>query len=196
MAKKKPATKKHILTNSTHIMLKKSLGLYAALVFVLFVLLSISGFTVVQYGTSRINNQRLHRIEAIYGSLDLGTSYRGVHSNVFGDKRIYSWDKGRSASSSIEYTHNDTPANTRADLGKKIIAAGFVRVGGAYEGSPEPQDHYKNSSGEYIRVATASKYVQDAMTYGPLSKDDPLVNHKDESPTYVTIKVNLDDNNE
>ena len=196
MVKKRNPTKKHISTNSTHILLKKSLGLYAILVFILFILLSISTFTIVQYGTSRINSERLHRIQDIYASLKLDASYRGVHSNVFGDKRAYSWDTGRTFSSSIEYAHNDTPANTRADLQKKIESAGFTKVGEAYEGSTTPQDHYRNSAGEYVRVSVSSKYVQDALTYGTLSADNPLINHKDEAPTYVTIKVNLDDNNE
>ena len=195
----KQKTKKaarHISSSSTHILLKKSLGIYAVLVFALFILLSISAFAVHQYATSRADTERLHRIQAVYQSLNLDNSYRAVRSDVFGDKRTYSWDESRSASSSIEYGHNDTPANTRADLAKKIEAAGFKRIGGAYEGSPSPQDYFKNDKGVYARVSTTSRYVQDSLIYGTFTEGDPLINHKDEAPTYVTLKVNLDDNNE
>jgi hypothetical protein len=194
--KKTKKTTKHISSNQTHILLKKSLGLYAILVFVLFILLSISAFTVHQYATARTSAVRLHRIQAIYQNLNLDSSYRPVESNLFGDKRVYSWDKSRSASSSIEYGHNDTSANTRTDLAKKIEAAGFTKIGSIYEGSISPQDHYKDGAGEYIRVSVLSKAWKDSMTYGVPTQEELYKLDPSSAPVYVTIKVNLDDNNE
>ena len=202
MAKKKPAPKKlstkhkHISTNTTHILLKKGIVIYAALVFILFILVSVSWFTVHQFISYKTNQDRQSKILAIYDSLGLGDSYRTVKQDVFGDKRVYSWDKNRSYASSMEYGHNDTPQKTAADLKTKIEAAGFTPAGSAYENSVEPQYYYKNAEGNYIRVSVMSKYAQDTIIYGTLNNEDPLANHKDEAPTYVTIKVNLDDNNE
>ncbi len=194
---KKSSTKhKHISTNTTHIMLKKGVVIYAALVFIMFVLVSVSWFTVHQFITYKTNSDRESKIYAIYDSLNLGDTYRTVKQDVFGDKRVYSWDKNRTYASSIEYGHNDTPQNTAADLKSKIEAAGFVPAGSAYEGSVDPQYYYKNSKGNYVRVTVTSKYAQDAVIYGTLNNNDPLANHKNEAPSYVTIKVNLDDNNE
>lgn len=195
MAKKKSSTK-HISTTDTHIMLKKSLFVYAGLVFITFILVSLSWFTIHQLVESRVNNQRKEQILTIYDSLHLGDKYNEVRYNVFGDKRVYVWDDNRTSSSSIEYTRSDTPQNTLADLKQRIEAAGFSPAGSAYVGSPSPQYYYKNDAGNYIRVQVTSKYVQDATMYRLDTAADPLLNHKDEAPTYVTIKVNLDDNNE
>ena len=195
MAKKKSSSK-HISTSNTHIMLKKGIVIYALLVFIMFVLVSVSWFTVHQFFASRTHNNRHAQIVSIYDSLKLDDSYRAVKFDVFGDKRVYSWDNNRTYASSIEYGRNDTPQNTAADLKAKIEAAGFTPAGTAYEGSTNPQYYYLNSKGNYVRVTVTSAYIQNSIVYGTFSNDDPLINHKDEAPTYVTIKVNLDDNNE
>ena len=195
MAKKKSSSK-HISTNTTHIMLKKGIVIYALLVFIMFVLVSVTWFTVHQFIASRAINDRYAQIVNIYDSLKLDGSYRVAKFDVFGDKRVYSWDHSRTYASSVEYGHNDTPQNTAADLKAKIEAAGFTPAGTAYEGSTNPQYYYLNSKGNYIRVTVTSAFVQNSITYGTFSNDDPMINHKDEAPTYVTIKVNLDDNNE
>ena len=195
MAKKKSSSK-HISTNTTHIMLKKGIVIYALLVFIMFVLVSVTWFTVHQFIASRAIADRHAQIVSIYDSLKLDGSYRVAKFDVFGDKRVYSWDHSRTYASSVEYGHNDTPQNTAADLKAKIEAAGFTPAGTAYEGSTHPQYYYLNSKGNYIRVTVTSAFVQNSITYGTFNNDDPMINHKDEAPTYVTIKVNLDDNNE
>ncbi len=195
MIKKKSSTK-HISHTKTHILLKKSLAVYALLVFVLFFTTALAGYAVYSSMITRSDNIRLERIQNVYSNLNLDDSYRIAKSDVFGDKRPYDSGEGRSFSSSTEYGHNDTPANTRAALVKQIEQAGFTRIGGAYDGSISPQDHFKNNDGVYVRLSVTSKYAQDSIVYGGQTTDDPLINHKDEGPTYVTIKVNLDDNNE
>ena len=193
---KKKSQSKHLSHNKTHILVKKSIASYAVLVFVLFFTTALAGHALYDLSVHRSNNDRLERIQNVYSTINLDDSYRTAKSDLFGDKRVYSWDKNRTYSSSTEYGHNDTPTNTRTELIKKIEKAGFVKVGSAYEESTNPQDYFKNSDGTYIRISVTSRYVQNAMTYGDFSDTDPLINHKDEAPSYVTVKVNLDDNNE
>lgn len=177
-------------------MLKKGIVIYALLVFIMFILISVTWFTVHQSIAYRTDNARHQQIVSIYDSLKLGDKYRAIKYDIFGDKRVYSWDNSRTYASSTEYGYNDTPQNTALDLKTKIEAAGFTAAGTAYEDSTSPQYYYRNSKGNYIRVSVTSAYIQNAIAYGTFSNDDPLINHKDEAPTYVTIKVNLDDNNE
>ncbi len=189
-------SKKHIQRTDTHWLIRRSMVSYAVIVFLVFCMLCLSVYLLNRLIVNHENNNRLDKINAVYTSLNLDNSYRLVKSNVFGDKRVYSYDPGRTFSSSVEYAHNDTPANTTADLRKKIEAAGFTYVQTEYEGSTNPVIEFKNSTGNWVRVGVTSKFVQDAIVYGTANESDPLINHKDEAPSYVTVKVNLDDNNE
>ena len=190
---------KHFTKTDTHLMVRRSLIGYSVLVFVLFFLLASTIHLFLQLAENKTNTERLTRIQSIYSSLQLGNDYRPSNIDVFGDKRPYEghpeFATGRSHSSKIEYGHNDTPSNTRADLRKKIETAGFKWIDEVYEQSVAPQDHYKNDDGEYIRVTVQSARVQHNILYG-LTSDEPMAQYKDEAPTYVTTKVNLDDNNE
>lgn len=186
---------KHVSLSPTHIMIKRSILGYAVLVFFLFATVTMSWYLVDRMIASRTSQTRVDRISAIYTSFNLGDSYRAAASNVFGDKRVYDWDKGRTYSSSVEYGHNDTVSNTYSDLKKKIEAAGFKYFQTEYAGSIAQIDEYKSDAGEYVRVRVESSDVRDMTTYGtPTSVDDILDTNA--APSYVTIKVNLDDNNE
>lgn len=190
-------SKKHIQRTDTHWVVRRSLLSYAIIVFITFVLLCLSVFLIDRLIVNKQHNDRYEKIMSIYSSLQLGDQYRQVKSDVFGDKRVYSWDKGRTYSSSIEYGHNDTPANTAADLKKKIEAAGFTYVQTEYEGSTSPIQEFKNDKGNWIRAQVSSKYLQDQIFYGTTTDAaGSAFEHKDDAPTYVTLKVNLDDNNE
>jgi len=198
MVKKKTHSKKHFTRTNTHFMVRRSLLVYALLVFVLFFMLSTSVYLFVKLAEHKANTERLNQINGIYHSLNLDESYRPARSDVFGDKRVYDWDKNRSYSSVVEYAHNDSPANTRIALTKKIEATGFKKVGSAYEGSIAVQDHFKNDKGQYVRLTVTNKIIQDEMIYGPAFTDlgNPARMDTTTAPSYVTIKVNLDDNNE
>lgn len=196
MKKSRKQPQKHVATTPTHIWLKKGLVVYGVVVFVLFVCISLSAYALVNTVKHQENQARLNRINAIYTSLSLGDSYRVNKVHIFGDKRVYEWDKGRTYSSSIEYGHNATMNETFADIEKKAKAVGFEPAGRAYEGSTVEQHHYKNSNGEYIRVTVSNRVVQDSMIYGTEYQKDDDVTNRDTAPVYVTIKVNLDDNNE
>lgn len=144
----------------------------------------------------RENSVRRHRIEAIYQSLELGDDYRIAKSDIFGDKRVYSWDKSRSFSSSVEYGRNANVSETFDDLKTHIEAAGFKQIEGPNYGAAARQDHYRNDQGEYIRVSVWSKAFSDAIVYGSSMPEPHSPKQTEIGPAYVTIKVNLDDNNE
>ena len=186
---------KHVSLSPTHVMIKRSIVSYAVLVFLLFATIAFSWYLIDRMVTSKVNQVRYDHISAIYTSLNLGDSYRVVNSNVFGDKRVYEWDKGRSFSSKIEYGHNDTVTNTFADLRKKIEAAGFTYVQSEYTGTVAQKDEYKNSDGAYVRVNVESDDIHDMLVYGTPKRVADIAN-TDAAPSYVTVRVNLDDNND
>ncbi len=185
--KKQPATTKGV---------KELFSQKVAVVIIVVLALAMAGYMGWRAVRAQQNVGRVQQIVGIYDSLNLGDGYRTNLIDIFGDKRTYDWDKSRTFASRVEYAHNDTPQNTRADLKQKLLAAGFTFVQTEYEGSVQPIDEYKNGTGNYVRVAVVSKVAQDHMIYGTASATDPAINHANEAPSYVTIKVNLDDNNE
>jgi len=144
---------------------------------------------------------RLERINDIYASINLdGKEYIVTDKNVFGDKRPYEYDSSRSYSSAIEYLHADTVSSTFAELDAKIKAAGFSFVDEPYPGAAQKQYHYKSADGEYVRLSVSSKPYNDAwqnamLMTGKAPKNLDTID-KNAGPAAVTLKVNLDDNNE
>lgn len=170
-----------------------SLGLVAMAVLV------VGAFTFV----NRVNVEaRKDRIVAIYDSLKLGDEYQLTNSDVFGDKRVYEWDSSRTYSSSKEYVRGANVDVTIADLKKSIEAAGFHYFDEPYPGSWSYQYHFKSDKNEYIRLSVVSKPKWDAGRNEILmNRENPTTYafHSLDSnagPSNVTIKVNLDDNNE
>lgn len=143
---------------------------------------------------------RKDRIVAIYNSLKLDDTYQLTSQSVFGEKRIYEWDSGRSYSSSQQYVHGKNVDVTTAELKKAITNAGFTYFDEPYPGSSSIQLHFKSTKGEYVRMAVSSKLRDDVIRNKFLmgitpSTDDYNLNWNT-GPSNVTIKVNLDDNNE
>jgi Alphaherpesvirus glycoprotein E. len=209
--KKKPTTKKTSVTKKTTVKSAKGPKRAAPLTWRFYVvaigifLVAVTTAVVMAYLTASVvtqrNNQaRLDRISTIYSSLNVDERYNQVRTNVFGDKRVYDADKSRSESSSIQYIRGDTVSNTVADLDAKIKAAGFTFIDEPYPGSVNVQYHYKSSEGEYVRLSVSSKPYNDAwrnaaaMNQGTPANLDTI--DKNAGPSEVTIKVNLDDNNE
>ncbi len=171
------------------------------LVIILGTIASMSAFA--KYRTVAEQNQkRLDQIVAVYNSLDLGDDYKVKSSDVFGDKRVYDWDSGRSKSSAVTYVHADTTQNTLAKLDEKIKAAGFIYIDEPYPGDPtRTQYHYKSEAGVYIRLTVYSKVYNDAYESALALKTDNISKFLkdvsfDAAPSEAIIKVNLDDNNE
>lgn len=193
---KKSLHKKVLEVNKKQIIIHKSPLTYFVAALLVLALIGAVAFGAYKYSVTANNKARLSKIIDIYTDLQLEEAYRPTKANVFGDKRVYEWDSGRTYASSVEYAHKAAPADVRASLRKKVEGAGFKFVQTEYEGSIRPIDEFKNEEGNYIRVAVTSKYVNDKYTFGDYDLDDPLVNHSNEAPSYVEVKVNLDDNNE
>ena len=173
-----------------------SLAVFLLAVSTVVVMSFLAAHTIV----AQESNARLTRIKDIYANLNLGDEYTVTSANVFGDRRVYKWDKDRTYSSEIDYLHGDTVANTVADLDAKIKASGFAFVGEPYPGSKTVQYHYKSASGEYIRLTVGSKQYYDALINANAMKEDAAAAAQsidtNAAPAQVIIKVNLDDNNE
>ena len=194
MATKK--SRKHVSHNKTHILLKKGLLVYALVVFLLFILVSLSALVIAHTVQAYGDHQRLTRIQQIYESLELDDSYRMADADIFGDKRVYEWDTSRTYASAISYGRNADRTETFKDLKKQIEAAGFEQINGPNYGEVARQDHYRSVDGEYIRVSIDTRAMYDSMLYGtdyPKPGSDAQIEN---GPVYITIKVNLDDNNE
>ena len=199
--KKAPSTARahtrHISKTPTHFMIKRSLLSYAVIVFVFFALLSMSAYLVDRMIVSRNNQVRYNEITKIYKDLNLGDDYRVASTNIFGDKRVYSYDSSRTHSSSVEYGRNASVQDTIDDLRNKAEQAGFSYVQTEYEGSVSAIYEYKNDNGNWIRIRAVPKEDQDDVIYGTSTFNSTNIEEISAmSPTYVTIKVNLDDNNE
>lgn len=169
-------------------------------------LVAVSAVVVIGLFASNIvseknSAQRLDRIQGIYASLQLDDTYVPQDIDIFGDKRTYEWDKGRTYSSAIRYAHGDTVSVTVEQLDAKIKSAGFEFIDEPYPGSVYYQYHYKSAKGEYIRLTVSSKPYDDAVLNGNLMNKgeipaDVYDMDKNAGPANVVIKVNLDDNNE
>jgi hypothetical protein len=150
--------------------------------------------------TTQLTKARFDRINDIYASLELDDAYVPQDVSIFGDKRVYDWDKSRSYSSAVNYLHADTVSNTATSLDNKIKAAGFEFIDEPYPDSTEIQYHYKSEKGEYVRLTVMSKPYLDAILNTGLMADsipDSVFEmDKNAGPAKVVIKVNLDDNNE
>ena len=179
-------------------MIRRSLFVYALAVFALFILVSLAVYSFTQLAEYRANADRRERIMAIYSSLNLDDGYRTAEANIFGDKRPYSWDKTASFASSVSYGRNAGASDTFADLKKRIEAAGFTEIERPNDGTTAPtrQDRYKNDRGEYLRVSVSPKAWHDAILYGVAPPAPRSPEMTEIGPVYVTISVNLDDNNE
>jgi len=170
---------------------KKKMVLLTVIAAVIIVTITVTSIFV----SAANNNIRKDRILAIYNSLKLDTTkYIPMTQNVFGDKREYEWDSSRSQSSSETFVRSANVDTTLTELKKTISGAGF-----AYFEEPYPNElHFESQKGEYIRLRVSSKLRDDAFFnryHMGLSTTGIDIN-PNAGPSSVTIKVNLDDNNE
>lgn len=186
---------KHISHSKTHILLRKSMVVYVSLVFIGFVLVSLSTLAIVSANRTYSIYERENRISDIYNSLKLDSTYRFANADIFGEKRPYSWDKGRTMASSVSYGRNAGRAATFADLKIRILNAGFTQIEGPDYGEIARQDHYVNDFGEYVRVSIDTEEQYSSLLYGTDYPSAQSIISDEDGPVYVTIRVNLDDNN-
>lgn len=157
--------------------------------------------SVVPATASKISSQsRLQKINDIYTSLRLGDDYTLVNSDVFGDKRPYDWDSSRTYSSQKTYVRAETVSKTTDELRKKIESAGFKYLETPYPNAAYTMLIYKSDDGHYIRLNVSSKphddMIQNKILMGKNISESDYASDTDAGPSNVTIKVNLDDNNE
>ncbi len=194
---KKPL-KKAVQENQSKVRLKRVLFLFLILAIAAAAIYVFYGYA---YRTLYVQ-PREARIQEIYSTLNLSDDYQLTKQEVSGQKRVYEWDKSRSYSSVKEYVYAGTVSDTYAALDRSIKDAGYTVIGDPYPGSVAKQTHYKSSRGEYIRLTVDSKPRNDAFfnfTRMNPGKDFPqslFDLDPNAGPAEVTIKVNLDDNNE
>ena len=169
----------------------KTAAIIIALIIIVLILTVVCAFIVPKI-SSEI---RRNRIVEIYNSLNIDNNkYIKMSESIFGEKRLYEWDSGRSYSSSIRYVRGANVDVTVAELQKAITGAGYK-----YFEQPYPNEyHYKSSKNEYIRLNVSSKLRDDAFfnNYHMGLSTDNINIDSNAGPSNVTIKVNLDDNNE
>lgn len=163
--------------------------------------LAILSASTARWIATAQSEQRKDRIEDIYTSLALPESYRLRTDDVFGDKRVYDWDKARTQSSSKTYLRGAPVDATVAEIDGLIKDAGFEFLDEPYPGSIFTQYHYKSKKGEYIRLTVSSKQYDDALENALVMDETKLADisrslNINAGPSNVLIKVNLDDNNE
>jgi len=149
----------------------------------------------------KINSDiRLHRINEIYSSIQLPENTYFNDATVFGDKRPYDYDSDRSTASVKTFVVAKTVNDTFAEIDAAIKAAGYTQFEEAYPGSTSKEFHYKTDRGEYIRLNVSSKLRGDAASNEILMNgkfsDEFFKIDPNAGPSRVTLKVNLDDNNE
>lgn len=184
---------------------KKSSKLVLVMFITLIAVGGVAGYYLNSWQHNQVNtavDTRKDRIIAIYDSLKLDTSYQLINSSVFGEKRVYEWDAGRTFSSEKTYDRGSDVASTVAELRSKIESAGFTYFEEPYPGSTYIELHFKSSKNEYVRLNVQSKLRFDAMRNDALMNGGKSISQAvldldpNAGPSIVTIKVNLDDNNE
>jgi hypothetical protein len=152
------------------------------------------------YGVSAIDNSiRRDRIISIYNSLHLDDQkYSLTYQSIFGDKRLYEWDSSRSYSSEETYIRNANVDITVAELKQAIAKTDFQFYEEPYPSSTDFMYIYKSPKNEYLRVSVSSKTREDDFfnKYNMGLSTKNITTSPNAGPSNVTIKVNLDDNNE
>jgi len=160
----------------------------------------IIGSILGLYTIPTINNAiRKDRIVSIFNSLKIDDQkYTIKYDIVFGDKKSYSYDSGRSASSVKMYTRNANVDVTVAELKQAIAATDFKFYEEPYPGTADFMYIYKSPRNEYLRVSVSSKARTDDYfnRYNMGLSTDDITISPNAGPSNVTVKVNLDDNNE
>ncbi|HEY8886416.1 MAG TPA: hypothetical protein VIM31_02885 [Candidatus Microsaccharimonas sp.] len=146
-----------------------------------------------------INDTRLNRINHIFSSIQGPALVYDETDHIFGDKRLYEWDASRSYASSKTLVVGKTVTDAFDLFDKAIVAAGYTPVQDAHPNSVVKERTYKTPRGEYVYLDAVSKLRTDAFqnqvwmgsTENNFRNIDPNA-----GPASVTLRVNLDDNNE
>ncbi len=167
---------------------------------ILILVVSLAAITYFYIYPITNNKIREDRINAIFSSLKLSDQYMLQRESIFGEKVPYDWDKSRSHSSYRTYIRAANVDTTVTELKKSIEAAGFTYFNEPYPGSLQIQYHFKSQKNEYLRLYVSSKRRDDVIENRALMKlpltDEDLRIDSNTGPSSISIRVNLDDNNE
>jgi hypothetical protein len=178
--------------NTKKVSLKNKLPLIGAISLILILVLLLVIMYIVPQS---INMVRKNKITSVYTSLDLGGRYLVQSQDIFGDKRKYDWDSSRSYSSSIDYVRSANVDVATRELQSKVEAAGFKLIDHPYP----YQWQYKSDGNIHLRFNALSKPQWDCFFNSSQMGKEVEPNEcgdPNQGPTHVTVKVNLDDNNE
>jgi len=171
----------------------------------LVVLLALAATSVLIYQAgaflaNHTNKAREARIVEIFDSIKIPDETYFQETSIFGDKRPYEYDKSRSTSSYKRFVIAAPVDETFSTFDQLIRNAGYTYFEEPYPGSTFKEYHYRSDKGEYIRLNVSSKLRDDAGSNDMLMNgdfsDDYFKIDPNAGPSRVTIKVNLDDNNE
>jgi hypothetical protein len=188
MVKRKSRANKRTVGSS-----KEKIILISAIVFIIGSLVAITSYVLVP---RVMNESRKSRILETYAKINVSDEYGLRSQNVFGEKRVYEWDKSRTYSSSEDFIRGKNVDDTVKDLQTRVTKAGFKLIDHPYPF----QWQYKSDDGIYVRFDVLSKprteYFQNQsiMKEAASSSSDQI--DPNTGPSLVTLKVNLDDNNE
>lgn len=178
---------KHITKTDTHFMVRRSLLVYAILVFVLFWLTAMSVYLVDRMVVEYTNTARYNQIHSIYSNLKLDESYRlAVYkSNISNDKSI-----------TTEYGHNTSVSKTRVDLTEKIKESGFSLINTKDKDTIIQSDTFKDTNGHILYLSVIPQALHKDYTYGTSEIAKPYTKmttseFDHDQTSYVTIKISL-----
>lgn len=175
---------------------KRNIIIYSVSTVAIILIISLLIFIIIP----SINNSiRKNRIISIYNSLNLDKQKYMIQSvSVFGNKRTYEWDAGRSYSSSIRYVRSADVKTTVAEIKQAITKTKFSFYEEPYPGGANFMYIYKSPNNEYLRVSVSSKVRDDDIfnKFHMGTANDNITTDANTGPSNVEIKVNLDDNNE
>lgn len=195
---KKGAVKARPLTGRFYVV---TIGIFVVAVTTV-VVIGLLASSVIAKSTAK---ERLSQIKGVYKSLQLensdGPRVIALESDVFGDKRVHSWDTSRTVASSKQYLYGDTVSNTTAALDAKIKAAGFdfIKDDSSANGVFVRYE-YRSADNGYLRLTVVSEQFLDtsqnevAMGRSAVPALEKLDTNA--GPARVTVKVNLDANND
>ena len=186
---------RQIIHTKHHVQRKRIIGLsFVILGLMIAIIIFLVTVSAIQ------NNARAQRINQIFNSIPIPEKNFHYREDIFAEKRVYVYDASRSSSSLKEFVIASNVDTTFALMDKSIRDAGYTFFDEPYPGSVSRQFHYKTDRGEYIRMSVSSKLRDDAASSeiimtGKLSDEFFAIN-ANSGPATVTLKVNLDDNNE
>lgn len=192
MAKKKTTSRKrtkHISHDSTHIFLKKGLFVYAVLIFLLFILVTLSAFALLEYRHKIAEYDYRQTAWEITNSLGLeNDGYTAVNADVTYTSSLL--DDNEDATAAIfTYGRNSTRSATFASLEKQLKAAGFTKVGSELEDTVARQDVYENSDEDTVSISVTTAAWNNARLYGTELPDPNSTAATEDGPSYVAIEV-------